>query len=127
MDIDLNKIKSITWATVIFIAVTIIFSGVLFIFSFSRELFFKTELAKLILLSISITTPFWLLNTLLVLTFSLWDNFNPFGDEFQTGVIGGSIISIVIFYFPILAGINLISVRYCRESGNDKNYTLCRP
>jgi len=100
MDLDLNKIKSMTWATVVFIVVTIIISGVLFIFSFNRELFFKTELVKLILLSISITAPIWLLNTVLVLLFV--KPIIPNDEDLQGCVITGCIISIVVIYLPIL-------------------------
>jgi len=100
MNLDLDKFKSITWLTLLLLIVTLIFPGILFVFSFNRELFLKLDLIKLILLGVAITTPIWLLNSFIMSIMSkeaISEN-----ENLQLTGIVGSIISIPILYLPIL-------------------------
>lgn len=102
MNLDLHRIKSITFVTVMLFCITIICPGIMFVFLFSRELFIETDTFKLILLSISITMPISLINSLLIGLIQI-DIINDNIDEnLQLMNIFGNIISLPIIYIPLI-------------------------
>ena len=64
MNLDLHKIKSLTFITIVFIIFSTICAGILFVLVYSKELFIQTDTLKLLLLSFAITSPFWILDVL---------------------------------------------------------------
>lgn len=101
MNLDLHKIKSLTFITIIFIIFTTICAGILFILVYSKELFIQTDTFKLLLLSFAITSPFWILNCFVVSIFDNKDKPN-IEEDFQLYGLLGSIISIPVIYTPVL-------------------------
>jgi len=103
MEIDLNKFTSKTWVAVIFIWVTIISSGTLFIYLFRRDLFTSLDLIKLILLASSIPTPIWLINCGFAIFLAEETFRNESGDlDFLLLAICSGLITIPVFYVPFL-------------------------
>lgn len=103
LDNDLNKLKSVSWTTIIFIVTAMLSSGFLFIFLFERNLFLNTGNLKLILLGLAITAPIWLINSAITFEFESLDRKS--NEHYHLAAIIGSIISIVTIYFPILLGL----------------------
>lgn len=101
MNLDLHKIKSLTFITIIFIIFSTICAGNLFVLVYSKELFIQTDTLKLLLLSFAITSPFWILNCFLISIFDNDDKPN-IEQDFQIYGLLGSIISIPVIYTPIL-------------------------
>lgn len=101
MNLDLHKIKSLTFITIIFIIFSTICAGILFVLVYSKELFIQTDTLKLLLLSFAITSPFWILNCFLISIFDNDDKPN-IEQDFQIYGLLGSIISIPVIYTPIL-------------------------
>jgi hypothetical protein len=99
MNIDLDKIKSTAFVTILVITIALISPGILFIFMYSRKLFIQTDTLKLILLGIAISSPIWILNAFLA-------SFNDQGDKKDVennlkvwGMVA-SIISIPVICVP---------------------------
>jgi hypothetical protein len=101
MNLDLHKIKSLTFITIIFIIFSTICAGILFVLVYSKELFIQTDTLKLLLLSFAITSPFWILNCLIISIFDNEDKPNIERD-FQLYGLLGSMVSIPVIYTPIL-------------------------
>ncbi len=101
MNIDLHKIKPVTFVTAIFIILSTLCAGILFIFIYSKDLFEKTDAIKLILLSMSLTIPTWIINSSIVVFF---DESKHEDVNFSLQIFGliGSIISLPVLYIPIL-------------------------
>mgnify|MGYP001190419250 CR=1 FL=1 len=101
MNLDLHKIKSLTFITIVFIIFTTICAGILFVFVYSKELFVQTDTLKLLLLSFAITTPFWILNSFITSLFDNRDEPNV-EENFQLYGLFGSILTIPVIYTPIV-------------------------
>ncbi|MGN6266164.1 MAG: hypothetical protein ACTHM5_10855 [Ginsengibacter sp.] len=88
----------------ILLLVSAVCSSVLFIFSFNRELFYKTDSLKLLLLGLAITLPIWLLNSILAIAL-LYPEKNNYTTPTQLEALGaaGSGLSFPVLYIPILA------------------------
>jgi hypothetical protein len=102
-DIDFIKLKAVEWVTIIFSTVAIFLSGILFIYSFKNELFFKLDTLKLAILSAAITCPVWLVNCIIAIqirTFTSSKTVLMYKNQFFA-VMGGC-FSIVIIYLPII-------------------------
>lgn len=113
MNIDFHKLKPITFVTVVLIFLATICSGLLFIFVFSRKLFIEIDTFKLLLLSLSITTPFWLVNSAMVAIISKDSKVDDVYDNIQITSLFGSFFSIPVFCVPILIKIFTdISIQY---------------
>ena len=106
MNLDLHRIKSITFVTFMLFCITIICPGIMFVFLFSRELFLETDTFKLILLSISITAPISLINsflTMLIQEAQTDAETNEEVDEnLQLTTILGNLISLPVIYIPLV-------------------------
>lgn len=102
MDVNLNKLSAKTWIAMIFIWVTVISSGLLFIFIFKRDLFISLDLGKLALLSSSITTPFWLLNCALSLLADdkIFRHAITLEVDFLHLAIASAVFTFPVFYIP---------------------------
>lgn len=113
--IDIKEIKSLSplswvfWTTFL---LTTISPGALAIFSFREDLFLLLDFFKLILLSMSITFPVWILNIVLV-SMTTWDDSNNDGTtHLQTiGAWGGTLSSLPL-YIPSFAKLALGSFLY---------------
>ena len=104
MDIDFNKFSAKTWIAIILLWVTVICSGILFLFLFKTNLFTTLDTIKLILLSSAIATPIWLFNCIIIL-FSFEQSFTVQGTtetDFLSVAIRAALFSIPIFYIPLL-------------------------
>ncbi len=101
MNLDFNRFSSKAWVAIIFLWVTVICSGILFLFLYKNSLFTTLDISKLIFLSSSISIPIWLINCLLIV-FSSEETFRENnGDvDFLLLAICSAIISIPIFYIP---------------------------
>jgi hypothetical protein len=102
MNLDLHKIKSITFVTFMLFCITIICPGIMFVFLFSRELFLETDTFKLILLSVSITTPIFLINSFLITLIQEPEINDNIDENLQITTIFGNIISLPIIYIPLI-------------------------
>jgi hypothetical protein len=102
--VELHKIRQITWATLGIFIVGIISSGALFIFLFNKNLFLSIDLARLIILSLSITGPLWIINSMTIIFFDLLvDEGDEAGaDDLQVLGILGSVMCFPVIYVPIL-------------------------
>ena len=103
MNIDLNKLSSFTWAILFFTAISIICPGILFIYIFHLEMFLKLDLLKLILVSISMTIPVWLLNYFFTFL-ETNDKKNGTSDIIHLGFLEASTLTFPVFYIPIIIG-----------------------
>lgn len=102
-DIDFTKFKAVEWITMIFSTVAIFLSGILFIFSFRNDLFFKLDTLKLIMLSASITCPIWLVNCLTVVLLSNKSLLKGADNNYLHFIgFAGSMFSIPVIYLPII-------------------------
>ncbi len=102
-NIDINKIKSITFVAISLFMVSVICPGILFVFTFNKELFINTDVFKLVLLCISITFPVWLLNSMFMLYIIHYDSPKELKNEdLQLLSIIGSFLTIPVIYSPIL-------------------------
>jgi len=102
MNLDLHKIKSLTVVTFLIFCITIVCPGIMFVFLFSRELFLETDTFKLILLSVSITMPISLINSLMIGLIQEPEKGDNLDDNLQLTVILGNIISLPIIYIPLI-------------------------
>jgi len=102
MNLDLHKIKSITFVTFLLFCITIVCPGIMFVFLFSRDLFLETDTFKLILLSISITTPISLINSFLIGLIQKPERNDNIDDNLQLITIFGNVISLPIIYIPLI-------------------------
>ena len=101
--IDIKEIKSLsplTWVFWTTFLLTTIAPGALAIFSFREDLFMLLDFFKLILLSMSITFPVWILNIVLV-SMTTWDDSNNDGTtHLQTIGAWGGMLSFLPLYIP---------------------------
>lgn len=102
MNIDLDKVKPTSIAMVILTVFVTVIPGSLFLFLFNRELFMDVDSFKLILLSLAITLPFFVINTLIYLIWEGGLGESNESDGFQIGVLSGSIITVPVVYLPLL-------------------------
>ena len=103
MDIDFNKFSSKTWIALILIWITLISSGILFLFLYKNNLFTTLDIFKLILLSSSISTPIWLANCLVILiSFQEYFRNDKGLVDFLLLAISAALFSIPVFYVPFL-------------------------
>lgn len=72
IDLDLLKLKAYPAAGLLLMAFALL-SGVMFIFTFDNDLFFKLNFIQLILLSVSGTSPILLVN-LIILSSDMFSN-----------------------------------------------------
>ncbi|MBD8488094.1 hypothetical protein IFO69_04980 [Echinicola sp. CAU 1574] len=100
MPFELGNIKLPAAMTIIILLVSTLGSGILMIYAFNRPLFLELETVKLILLATSISTPVWLLNTFLIMHFDVLDEESE--QLIYTSSISGSLITIGIFFIPII-------------------------
>ncbi|GAB3667552.1 hypothetical protein GCM10028791_43240 [Echinicola sediminis] len=100
MPFELGNIKLPAAMTIIILMVSTLGSGILMIYAFNRPLFLELETVKLILLATSISTPVWLFNTFLIMHFDVLDDENE--QLIYTSSISGSLVTIVIFFVPII-------------------------
>ncbi|WP_129024148.1 hypothetical protein [Flavobacterium sp. YO12] len=102
MNLDLHRIRSITFVTVMLFCITIICPGIMFVFLFSKELFLETDTFKLILLSVSITMPISLVNSFLIGLLQEPERNDNLDDNLQLIIILGNVISLPIIYIPLM-------------------------
>ena len=102
MELDLNKIHSTTWMTVVFVVLSTFCPGILYIYCFNADLFLSLDIIKLILLASSISTPFWLLNIFLVGIDGSVKIDSASSYDFKFNIFLGSILTIPIFAIPTL-------------------------
>jgi hypothetical protein len=102
-NIDINKIKLITFIFIPSFIVSVICPGILFVFIFNENLFIDTEIIKLTLLCISISFPIWFINSIFTYH-KIYYNSDVLlkNDDLQFASILGSFITIPILYIPIL-------------------------
>ena len=77
---DFKGIPPLTWTFIVAMVIGTIIPGLLLVFLFRQDLFMEVETIKLLFLSMGITLPVWLCNTILV-SFSLDDGSNNKDDE----------------------------------------------
>ena len=105
--IDITKLKSLPTGGILFLTFALL-SGVLFIFTFYNNLFFRLNIVQLILLSVVAIAPLVAINSLFVLMCLIDDKTNGQWTEqeivkqFSGAVLFGSIISMGIVYTPII-------------------------
>ncbi|TBX65197.1 hypothetical protein EZL74_12455 [Flavobacterium silvisoli] len=102
-NIDLNKIKLITFIFIPSFIVSVICPGILFVFMFGKDLFINTDTIKLTLLSISVSFPIWFINSIFVY-YQLYYNSDEEleNDHLQFASILGSFMTIPVIYLPIV-------------------------
>lgn len=101
---DIKKVDPLTWGFVVMFVLVTIVPGLLLLYIFDKQLFMEIETIKVLFLSISITLPFWVLNTLMCII-----NDDKKGNENQTvkvqlqisGLLG-AFISFVPLYVPVI-------------------------
>lgn len=108
MNINLDKVKApvvTSVATYLFGSLT---SGLLFVIVFLRQYFFDLDTFKLILLSMSISTPIILVNTILVATKTDFDDSeideNTYSYRPSFLLLSGIIFSLPVLYLTLLVG-----------------------
>lgn len=97
---DLNKIDASTALASITTFISIFFTGGLFIFVLKPSLFLEIDFFKLLLISGAITTPFLLINTLLLTRYKY-----PPGEalHIQSAITISALFTSTIFYLAIFA------------------------
>lgn len=104
---DFKEIPPITWSFVVMLSIGTIIPGLLLIFLFREDLFISIETVKLLFLSMGISLPVWVCNTLLT-AFSLNDGTKRKDDEvdaihsLQISGMFGAVISVPTLYIPAL-------------------------
>lgn len=104
---EILKLKAFPASALLLMSLVFV-SGVLFIFTFDNQLFFKLNILQLILLSIGGTFPFVILNSLYIMLFSIEDDSTGVWDDgqitlkFSGALLFGSLLSLPILYLPIL-------------------------
>lgn len=104
---EFKEIPPITWGFVLLFSIGTIIPGILLIFLFREELFISVESVKLLFLSMGITLPVWVCNTLFTI---LAINSETKGDNneedamhsLQISGMFGAVISVPPLYIPAL-------------------------
>lgn len=99
---EIEKIKDETFGVAIIDGILLIIPGLTFIFYFSKELFLALDIVKLILLSISLMTPFLLLN-IVILAIFLESNSRGAKENVFMSLTLSLIISAVLLYIVLLS------------------------
>jgi len=103
MNLDFNKLSPLSFMTLVMVFFVTVSPGALFLFIYTRDVFFEIDSFKLVLLSFGITSPFWILNTL---PYMFWDGAvvgdNKVSSPF-IACLAGSFWTIPVVYFPILS------------------------
>ena len=99
MNYDFNTLKPPTWVMLGAMFLSIVCPGVLFLYSFSYNLFISIDTFKLILLSSAIMLPTWVINIILVTL-----GYQPIGKDFkvETRTIAASCFNMSVLYLPII-------------------------
>ena len=105
---DFKGIPPITWSFIVAMMISTIIPGLLLVFLFREDLFMTVETVKLLFLSMGITMPVWLCNTLFFAFAIDEETVNKNDDETRnylqlTGLIG-AFISIPTLFIPALKG-----------------------
>lgn len=103
---DFKGIPPLTWTFIVAMVIGTIIPGLLLVFLFRQDLFMEVETIKLLFLSMGITLPVWLCNTILV-SFSLDDGSNNKDDEqvrsyIQIAGLVGAMVSVPALFFPVI-------------------------
>jgi hypothetical protein len=103
---DFKGIPPITWSFIVAMMISTIIPGLLLVFLFREDLFMTVETVKLLFLSMGITMPVWLCNTLFFAFAIDEETVNKNDDEARnylqlTGLIG-AFISIPTLFIPAL-------------------------
>lgn len=106
--IDLSEFRPFSFAIILIVLAATLFPGILFIYIFNEDLFFKLETIELLLLSVSITLPVLLLNSYLYLAYS-FDFSGTISTEemdrrFKIGAFFGGRYSIFMLYVTMAVG-----------------------
>lgn len=107
MNLDLEKIKPTSIALLVMVFFVTVIPGALFLFLFKQEIFLQLDSFKLILLSIGITLPFFIFNTLLYVIWEGGLGESTQSNGFQIGVLSGSMITIPVVYIPLFLNLFL--------------------
>lgn len=103
---DFKGIPPLTWTFIVAMVIGTIIPGLLLVFLFRQDLFMEVETIKLLFLSMGITLPVWLCNTILV-AYSLDDGNNKKGDEqvrndIQIAGLVGAMFSVPALFIPVI-------------------------
>lgn len=100
---DIKKVDPLTWGFVVMFVLVTIVPGLLLLFIFDKQLFMEIETIKVLFLSISITLPFWALNTFMCLLYDDKDNKNQtVKNQLQLSGLLGAIFSFIPLYVPVI-------------------------
>ena len=103
---DFRGIPPITWSFIVVMVIGTIIPGLLLVFLFRPDLFMSIETIKLLLLSMGITLPVWLCNTILAAI--IMDKLTSTEKEDQVGfhlqIMGllGAIFSVPALFLPAI-------------------------
>lgn len=97
---EFKKLSALSWVFWTIFLLATIAPGALAIYSFREDMFLQLDIFKLLLLSMSITFPIWVLNIVLV-SLASWDNSNNDGiSHLQTIGAWGGMLSSLPLYIP---------------------------
>jgi hypothetical protein len=102
MHLNLNKLSPLSFMTLVMVFFVTVSPGVLFLFIYTRDVFFEIDSFKLILLSFGISSPFWIINTF---PYFFWEGVGSTNkpNNALIACLAGSLWSIPVVYFPIIA------------------------
>ena len=102
---DIKKVAPLTWGFVVMFVLVTIVPGLLLLFIFDKQLFMEIETIKVLFLSISITLPFWALNTFLCIFYDdkKEDENQTVKVQLQLSGLFGSFFSLIPLYVPVIA------------------------
>lgn len=104
--VDLIKLKAFPAAGLLFMVFALL-SGIIFIFTFNADLFFKLNIIQLVLLSVSGTAPLIVINSILVLININCDTELDSSEDVNIGmrysgtILFSSILTMIVVYAPI--------------------------
>ncbi|AFL83247.1 hypothetical protein Belba_0590 [Belliella baltica DSM 15883] len=105
LNIDFSKISTEVWLTILLLLFATVIPGFLFFFIYDQYLFLNLDTTKLIFLSFAITSPLWVINSLIYLVLE-----TKLHDEVPTDLLkicsmAGSTFAIFIIYCVIILNI----------------------
>ena len=101
---DIKNVEPLTWGLAIMLILVTIVPGLLLLYIFDKPLFMEIESIKLLFLSISLTLPFWAINTFMC----MWKDDKRKKEtpaikaQLQLSGLLGAFISLIPLYFPVI-------------------------